>query len=299
MCTYLLPDPTPLEKRLAKILMSHDRRLAEWRQFSSGEWFVRLKEMSVKVTVIGRYHPPADNFFQTNLLIDTLRRNGARQIKLILPYFGYARQDRALASGDPVSADFVTRAAAAAGADSILTANLHTKRLADTTPILIESVCVLSALARAWRDKWGQRSEFTVLAPDRGAAESAEKIAQELGCPDTMWIEKCRDRVGQVVSGRLFGRRHGDTCLIVDDMVDTGATIVQTAQLAREAGFRHLYLCAVHAVLSNGALARLRSARFDGIVFSDTLPLRKSMRRWPNVAVVETASFLAAAAKRG
>jgi ribose-phosphate pyrophosphokinase len=294
----MLPNPRPMEKQIARKLDGTSRQLAEWRSFASGEWHVRVKEVTPHAYVIGRFEPPADNFIRTLLLMDTLRRNGAEHIDLILPHYAYTRQDRMREEGDCVSSLFSVRAAASAGAERIVTAEMHTARSFDIAPIQILNVSLIPSFAQEYKRFIG-KEPVTVVAPDRNSVSRSGLFARILGAgTGTMWVEKNRDTKGNVIGRNIFGRPVGKTAVIVDDLVDTGVTAFEAAKLLRKEGIRRLHLVSVHAIFSKGAMGLVAKSRFDRIFVSDTLPMPKGMAKLTKLTVVECADLLVKAARR-
>jgi len=295
MRTYLLPEPTAIEADLQRRLSGSAEPTAVWRRFPSGEDHVNVGSVDEQVCVIGRTAPPGDNLFRTMLLLDTLRRNGARYTTLVLPYFAYARQDRPMQAGDPVTAATITRLLAAAGADRIVTADLHSTRNIESNPIPIESISVIPDMAETLRADLADR-EFTVVSADYGGQARADRFARSLGRETgAVWIEKDRDENGQVTAKRLVGRLAGTSAVIVDDILDTGGTVGEAVRLLREHGCREFYLCIVHPVFSASALRLVKSIKFRKIVISDTCPIPAGLRRLRQVEVLSAASRLAEA----
>lgn len=293
MKTYLLPDPAEFERSLARRISGSSRLLARWTQFSGGEMHVRVSGTSPSVAVVGWTAPPHDDVFLTALLCDTLRRDGAKDILLILPYYAYARQDRKLAPGDPESAACIANLMAAAGATRILTVDLHSR--AFSSPIAIESVSVLPEMAARLRGELDSGG-CVVVAPDEGARERAEQFRAAFGAPSVAWIEKRRAASGAAKAVKLHGVVEGRTAVIVDDMVDQGGTVEEAVRLLRAKGAKGFRLCAAHAVLSGDGVERLRRLRLDGIIFSDTLDLPEEAERLENLGIVSSIPSLAAAA---
>jgi len=297
MKTYLLPEPTAIELKLLALISGSAELSAAWKRFPSGEDHVRVSGVEDRVCVIGRTAPPGDNFFRTVLLVDTLRRSGAKSITVVLPYFAYARQDRQTRDGDPVTAAAITRVLAAAGADRIVTADLHSVRNIESSPIVIDSVSVIPDMAGELKAELAGR-EFTVVSADHGGQERADRFARALGRSEgAVWIEKDRDERGRVTAKRLVGRLAGDTAVIVDDILDTGGTVGEAVRLLQENGCRRFYLCVVHPVFSGNALRLVKKIGFKKIIISDALPAPRPLPRWRQVATVGAADRLAEAVR--
>ncbi len=291
MNAYLLPDPKPLERLLAKRLLKSGRRLASWKRFPSGEVFVSVAGAAKKVCIIGRTEPPGDNFFNTMLLIDTLKRAGAKDIAAAIPYFGYARQDRQSRSGDPVTADCLTNALGCAGATRIITIDIHSERIAKGSPIPIVSVSPLKEMSRLLQGRL-KGKPCTVVAPDYGARKRAGELAGLLA-GGVAWVEKIRDARGGATARSFRGVTRGKTAVLVDDILDTGGTLRAAAGLLRTLGFEELHLCVTHPVFSAGAKETVRKLRFASMVFCNTIPLPPEIAARPNVLVTNVSKLLA------
>ena len=297
MRIYTLPNPTALEKKSARLLSATAARNTEWRVFPNGENFLRVKQVSSRVGVLGRSHPPADNFLRTLLLVDTLRRNGAREIIVWLPYFGYSRQDRALNPGEAVAAASLTAALKAAGATQIVTLDLHSPLVSKESRIPIKTVSFMPELAAALRRDLAGFA-YTIVSPDRGGRERAELFAKTLRHRGGIcWIEKERS-ARRVRARKLHGQPQGMTAVLVDDILDTGGTVKEAVRLLRQRGFRQFFLAVTHPVFSAGAAKTVRSLKFKKILASNSLPLDPVTRRACRVTVLDAAGLLARAVKK-
>lgn len=295
MRIYTLPHPTGFEKKLARSL-GNKNKSADWKIFPSGENFVRVNKVESQVGIIGRTNPPGDNFFQTLLLVDTLRRTGAKKIIVWLPFFGYSRQDRQLVKGESVAAGCLPAALKTAGATKIITLDLHNNLTAEQSAIPIKNVSFMPTLALALA-KDLRNKVYTIISPDRGGAERAALFARSLGYRDQIaWIEKRRTRQGTPRAKKIHGRLRGKIAILVDDILDTGGTIKEAVRLLRARGFNTFFLCITHPVFSTGAARLVRSLGFKKIFVSNTLPLPISVRRACNIKVIDAARRLASAA---
>lgn len=299
MNVYTLPDSRPIEVALLRKLQGSSRSPVEWRTFLNGEFSLRIPSVSGVACVIGRCDPPAENLVRTLFLIDTLRRSGSKKIILVLPYFGYCRQDRQVQPGDGVPAGCISSLFTALKVDEIITADLHSQRIAHECPVPLSDISLLPLMARALQAEL-PKSECAIISPDKGGCARAEKMASLLGRDPSsiVWIEKERDRQGVVSAKKIHGTSDTRVAVLVDDIIDTGGTIVQTVRLLRENGFQEFYLCATHGIFSNTAASVLKESGFKKIILSDTLPLSRDVTALLPIEVVGAADFLGDAVLR-
>jgi len=296
MKTYELPSPTAFENRLLKLLSGSAVGASDWKVFPSGEFHVRVGRPGKKAVVIGRTQPPADNFLRTLLLVDTLRRNGCRDITLLLPYFAYARQDRQIRPGDPLSAQALLTALKAAGVRRIVTVDLHSRRVAAASPIPIRSLEVTRLFAGELKRKL-RKTVFSVVAPDRGAVARARSFARAVGGrPQVVWADKVRGVSGKVISMRLSAVPRSQTAVIVDDLLDTGGTVEGAARLLRSLGVKDIYLCVTHPIFSGAAARLVGRLGFRRILVADAYDGGVA-HRLPNFRTVAVGQLLAKAVK--
>ena len=297
MRAYLLPNPAPFELKLQKRLSGTAKPRVAWDVFRSGEVFVRTPAPPKAAAVIGWVAPPHDDVFRTALLLDTLRRNGAKDLTLILPYFAYERQDRQLAAGDPVSANCMAKLMAAAGAKRILTVDLHSRHF--PSPIPVKSVSVLPEMAPKVR-KLLKRKNAVVVSPDQGGLARAKSFAAAFGADDVLWIKKHRAANGTVRALSMHGDLTSEAAVIVDDMLDSGHTVAEAVRLLRKAGVKEIHLCVTHALFTEGAVARIRGCKLASVTVSDTVELPDEIDRLGTPLHVHSAiSALAAATLLG
>ena len=281
---HLLPNPTLLELALNKALNGFAKPREAWRIFPSGEVRVRvvISEI-VSAGVIGRTHP-ADGLFATALLSDTLRGLGS-DVTAIIPYLGYARQDRPDVNGDSVGLETVIKILVASGVRRLISIDAHNLDALYETglPTFVGSVFP----DMADRDRKMFRGPVAVVSPDQGGFERARSYAMALGGHSGLgWVQKTRHEKGHVTSSGISGVVSGKVAVIVDDQVDTGGTILEATRVLREYGFTEIHLRAAHPVLSGKAVATLKKARLASISFSDTIPLRSEAKKLPKLSVV-------------
>ncbi|MBI4457956.1 ribose-phosphate pyrophosphokinase [Candidatus Uhrbacteria bacterium] len=294
MQAFTLPEPLPVEKNLAAMLSRGRPGQAEWSRFPSGEHFVHVSLSSTHACVAGRSFPPGDNLLMTALLCDTLRRNGAQEITLALPYFAYSRQDRQQLAGDPLSAGAIPTLLAAVGVKRIVTADIHSTLALEASPIPIESVSMLPDFAAVLRPKL-RPAPFTVVAPDHASRIRAEGLTALLGGVPIAWIEKERTRFKGVTARGRSGELAGTTAVLIDDMLDTGGTIEAAVRMLKKEGFKEFHLAITHPIFSKGAVPLLRKLGFSSVVVGNTMPISSEAKRLRGFTVVDAAPRLAEA----
>lgn len=293
MNAFTLPNPRPLERTIAKKLDADFAKNTEWRQFANGEWYLRVAKKSTQALVIGRTEPPSDHLLQTLTLLDTVKRNGAKSITLILPYFGYSRQDRSVRSGDHLPADLFLKLFKACGATRIVTVDLHSPLTQERSPLPFVAVDIVhefaAELATELAPELSHEPLFTVVAPDHGARQRADRLRDllEKRAP-VCWLKKTRDpETGRVRCGELFGMKKGTTAVIVDDILDTGGTIKECIMCLKKSGFKNFYLAITHPIFSANAAQTLHALKFKKIFVSNTIPLAPQAKKLLPIIIVD------------
>ena len=246
--------------------------------FPDGELYVRIVEpgivkREVVVVVSTLYPDQASNLLKTLLLVDAAKRAEARRVIATLPYLAYSRQDKVFLPGEPVSACLVLKALRSAGADALVTVDMHNPHTlecfgGDAVNLLVSDILLKHAIE-------GMESPI-VIAPDKGAFERAKYAATALGLELDLLVKE-RDRVTGAVSYRPCGVRvQGRDVVIVDDIISTGGTIAEAARILYEAGARNVVVAATHGLLVGEALSKMESAGVRRVVLADTLLLRHS-----------------------
>jgi ribose-phosphate pyrophosphokinase len=240
--------------------------------FPDGQVFVRYQE-SVRGSdafVVQSMTDPINKWVVESLImVDALKRGSAKRITVVVPYYPYARQDKKHRGREPISARLMADLYQTAGADRILTVDLHTAQIQGFFDGPVDHL-----LATCVEEKYAGR-QLTVVAPDSGRVRVAERWTDRLGGLPLAFIHKTRDylKPGHIVANRVVGDVEGRVCLIVDDMIGTGSTIIRAAEIVREAGAADVIVAATHAVLSDPASERLKDSKISEIIVTNTLPI--------------------------
>src|SRR5574344_1073130 len=229
-------------------------------KFSDGEIAVSIHE-SVRGSdcfiVQSTCTPVNDNLMEMLIMIDAMKRASAARITAVMPYFGYARQDRKAKARDPISAKLVADLITTAGADRVLTMDLHAPQIQGFFDIPVDHLVAAPILANHFQPM--ANDDFIVVSPDVGSVSRARNVAAKLNCLIAI-IDKRRPKANQVEIMNIIGDVKDKTCLLVDDMIDTAGTICQGANALHASGAKEIYACCTHAVLSGPAIERLENS---------------------------------------
>ena len=266
--------------------------------FANGETFVRFLE-SVRGSdafVIQSHTAPINQWIMEQLImVDALKRDSAARITVVAPFFGYARQDKKHRGREPISARLMADLFKTAGADRMITVDLHTAQIQGFFDGPVDHLFAMDVLAEYVEHKYAGRP-MTVVAPDSGRVRVAERWTDRLGGCPLAFIHKTRDplKPNQVVANRVVGEVEGRVCLIVDDMIDTGGTITKAADILKEQGAAEIVVASTHALLSDPATERLKNSPISEVVVTNTLPL-PSEKQLDKLTVLSIAPLLARA----
>ncbi|MGW4350947.1 ribose-phosphate diphosphokinase [Nocardia sp. NPDC004582] len=266
------------------------------RDFANGETFVRFEE-SVRGSdafVLQSFPAPLNQWVMEHLImIDALKRGSAKRITSVLPFYPYARQDKKHRGREPISARLIADLLKTAGADRIITIDLHTDQIQGFFDGPVDHMHAQVQLAEHIRNNY-DLSNITVVSPDAGRVKVAEKWANSLADAPMAFIHKTRDPLvpNQTVSNRVVGEVEGRTCILIDDMIDTGGTIAGAVKVLKEAGAGDVVIAATHGILSAPAAERLANCGAKEVVVTNTLPIDES-KKFPTLTVLSIAPLLA------
>jgi ribose-phosphate pyrophosphokinase len=264
--------------------------------FANGEIFVRYKE-SVRgcdAFVLQSHAAPLNKWLMEQfIMVDALKRASAKRITVVTPFYGYARQDKKHRGREPISARLMADFFKAAGADRLMAVDLHTAQIQGFFDGPVDHLFALPLLA-AHVNRRIDRSKVAVVSPDAGRLRLAERWSETLGGAPLAFIHKTRDPnvPNEAKANRVVGDVDGLTCILQDDMIDTGGTITKAADALYEAGAADVNVAATHAVLSGPAVDRLKNSRISEVVVTDTLPIGED-KRFDKLTVLSIAPLLA------
>lgn len=235
--------------------------------------------------------PVNENIMQLGLLLDALKRASARRVTAVLPYYGYARQDRKVSPRAPISAKLIADFLTVAGMDRLMTIDLHAGQIQGFFDTPVDNLYAVGVALEQLRQIQG---DIVIVSPDAGGVERARAYAKRLDAGLAI-IDKRRDKPNQAMAMNVVGDVDGKTAVIVDDMIDTGGTIVAAADVLLEHGAVEVYACATHAVLSGPAIDRLCASNFKKVFVSDTIPIEGKAESCDKIQVFSIAELLSKA----
>ena len=266
--------------------------------FANGEIFVRFEE-SVRgcdAFVIQSHSTPINKQIMEQLImIDALKRASAKRITVVAPFYGYARQDKKSRGREPITARLMADLFKAAGADRLMVVDLHTSQIQGFFDGPVDHLFALPMLANYVGSKV-DRTRLTIVSPDSGRVRVAERWSELLGGCPIAFIHKTRDpRVpNESVTGKVVGEVDGQTCVVIDDMIDTAGTITKAVDALFAAGAKEVIVAATHAVFSGPAVERLKASKVTEVVVTDSLPIEED-KRFDGLTVLSIAPLLARA----
>ena len=263
------------------------------RRFADMEIFVEILEnvRGADVFVVqSTSYPANDHLMELLIIIDALRRASARRITAVVPYFGYARQDRKPGPRTPISAKLVANLITNAGADRVLTLDLHAGQIQGFFDIPTDNLYAAPVMVRDIRERF-DLSNVMVVSPDVGGVVRARGLAKRINAPLAI-IDKRRERAGDSEVMNVIGEVDGRTCILVDDIVDSGGTLVNAADALIEKGAKEVYAYITHGVLSGGAVARITASQLKELVITDSTQASEAVRVAVNIRGLSIATLI-------
>ncbi|MBB3287671.1 MULTISPECIES: ribose-phosphate pyrophosphokinase [Rhizobium] len=272
---------------------------ASVRRFADQEIFVEIQEnvRGEDVFVVQPTSFPAnDHLMELLIMIDAMRRSSARRITAVLPYFGYARQDRRASGRTPISAKLVANLITEAGADRVLTLDLHAGQIQGFFDIPTDNLYALPILTRDIKANY-DIGNVMVVSPDVGGVVRARALAKRLDCLLAI-VDKRRDRPGESEVMNIIGEVEGKDCLLIDDIVDSGGTLCNAADALLAKGAASVTAYITHGVLSGGAVTRVANSQLKELVITDSIQPTTAVQSAPNIRVITTATLIGEAINR-
>jgi ribose-phosphate pyrophosphokinase len=272
--------------------------MAQVKAFSDGEIAVEVNE-SVRgfdTFVVQSTCPPVNNnLMELLIMIDALRRASAERINAVIPYYGYARQDRKVAPRQPISAKLVANLITEAGASRVLTIDLHAGQIQGFFDIPVDNLYASPIVLEYLRKKF--KDDLVLIAPDAGGVERTRSFAKRLDASLAI-MDKRRERANVAQVMHIIGTVKGKVAVILDDMVDTAGTLTQAAQALKEHGATAIFACCTHAVLSGKAIQKINDSPLEELIVTDTIPINQEGRGCKKIKVLSVAELFGEAIKR-
>jgi ribose-phosphate pyrophosphokinase len=269
------------------------------RRFADMEIFVQIQEnvRGTDVFIIQSTSFPAnDHVMELLIITDALRRASARRITAVVPYFGYARQDRKVGSRSPISSKLVANLITRAGVDRVMTLDLHAEQIQGFFDIPTDNLYASPVMVRDIKERFDLASVM-VVSPDVGGVARARGLAKRINAPLAI-IDKRRERAGESEVMNVIGDVAGYTCILLDDIVDSGGTLVNAADALLANGAKDVYAYISHGVLSGGAAARIGSSKLKELVITDSIQPTEAVIKAPNIRTLSIAPLIAEAIAR-
>src|SRR5271155_681800 len=269
------------------------------RRFADMEIFVEIQENvrgSDAFIIQSTSFPANDHLMELLIIIDALRRASARRITAVIPYFGYARQDRKPGPRTPISAKLVANLITRAGVDRVLTLDLHAGQIQGFFDIPTDNLFAAPVIMRDIRQRFDVKKAI-VVSPDVGGVVRARGLAKRIDAPLAI-IDKRREQPGESEVVNVIGEVDGRICILVDDIVDSGGTLINAADALLEKGAKEVYGYITHGVLSGGAVARVANSRLKELVITDSIMATKTVADCDNIRVLSIATLIGEAISR-
>jgi ribose-phosphate pyrophosphokinase len=272
---------------------------ASVRRFADMEVFVEIQEnvRGQDVFIIqSTSFPTNDHLMELLIITDALRRSSARRITAVIPYFGYARQDRRASGRTPISAKLVANLITHAGVDRVLTLDLHAGQIQGFFDIPTDNLFGAPLMSRDIKERLDYKNAM-VVSPDVGGVVRARALAKRIDAPLAI-VDKRRDRPGESEVMNIIGSVEGRSCILLDDIVDSGGTLVNAAEALLDQGAREVYAYITHGVLSGGAVARIANSKLKELVITDSIMPTEAVKVARNIRVISIAGLMGEAIER-
>ncbi len=269
------------------------------RKFADGEIYIEINEniRGNSIFLIQSISSPAnDNLMELLLCIDALKRSSAKNITAVIPYFGYARQDRKVAPRTSISAKLVSNLITKAGADRIVTVDLHAGQIQGFFDIPVDNLFATPIFTRHIKRKIKNKNLICV-APDVGGVERARALGRKLNA-ELAIIDKRRSAPGKSLVMNVIGNVKGKVCVIVDDLIDSGGTIVNATEALKKRGAKEVHVYVTHGVLSGDAVEKIKKSKIKNLVVTDTINISDRVKKVRNIEILSISNLLAEAIKR-
>ena len=274
--------------------LKHPLTRSTVKRFADMEVFVEIHEnvRGKDVFIVQSTSAPAnDNLMELLILADALKRSSARRITAVMPYFGYARQDRRSGPRTPISAKLVANMIERAGIDRVMTLDLHAGQIQGFFDIPTDNLFAAPTFARDIQERF-ETSKVVVVSPDVGGVVRARALAKRIGCPIAI-CDKRRERAGESQVMNVIGDVAGMRCILIDDIVDSGGTLVNAANALLETGAADVYAYITHGVLSGGAVSKITNSRLKQLVITDSIQPTEPVKAASNIRLLSIAPLLA------
>lgn len=281
-------------------MLGVDLGISQVNAFADGEIQVEIKESvrGKEVFIIHSTCPPVNqNYMELFIMLDAMKRASAAQITAVIPYYGYARQDRKVAPRAPISAKCMADLLTTAGADRVVSVDLHAAQIQGFFNCPFDHLFAIPTLARFWKEQFGAGTDYVTVSPDAGGVERARAFAKRIDSSLAI-IDKRRSGPNEAKAMHLIGDVANKTAVIVDDMIDTAGTLTQAVDSLLKNGAKRVFAIATHPVLSGPAISRITESPIEKVFVADTIPLSEQAVRSGKIQVITVAPVLAEAIKR-
>lgn len=273
---------------------------ADIRRFCDGEIFVEIKESirGANVYVVQSTSAPVnDHLMELLIMVDALKRASVGSITAVMPYYGYARQDRKVQPRTPITSKLVADLLTAAGVDRVVSMDLHSGQIQGFFNIPFDNLFARPVLLNYIKEHFADNGDLVIVSPDAGGVERARAYAKKVNAMVAM-IDKRRTGPNVAKAMHVVGEVSGMRCLILDDMVDTAGTLTEAADSLLKNGATEVYACATHPVLSGPAIERINKSKIKKLLFTDTIPLSEEAAKCEKIQILSVSGLLAEAIRR-